>query len=135
MLVFFSTFVNIAYLYLSSRQTEQLGFFPYLLCRSVILPNIAASAFRNLLEMQSMNIPDSKLLVFVVELWSNFFLQITFAGKLDYNGTSYSATGIQLSLRRLREPFLIQTFMPSIIFIFTSWISFLMQPGQQCTFI
>jgi len=41
----------------------------------------------------------------------------------------YSMTGLMLNLKRLRGPFFVQTFMPSTIFIFTSWISFLMQPG------
>jgi hypothetical protein len=39
-------------------------------------------------------------------------------------------TGFTLRLHRWRTPFLVQTFMPSTLFIFISWIVFLMPPGS-----
>ncbi len=60
-------------------------------------------------------------------------LQITYLGDKSYidefEGGKYSTTGFVLQFKRLRTPFMIQTFMPSTLFVFTSWISFVMPPG------
>ena len=43
----------------------------------------------------------------------------------SYPWGSYSAPGFTITLTRNRNSFLMQTYMPSALFVFISWISFL----------
>jgi hypothetical protein len=57
--------------------------------------------------------------------------QIEFIPGLDYDHKTfqtgnYSVFGIKLKMTRIRSPFILQTYMPCTLFVFVSWISFVM---------
>ena len=43
---------------------------------------------------------------------------------MDNWGWNYSVTGVDISLNRYTTPFLLQFYLPSVMFVLISWISF-----------
>ena len=51
-------------------------------------------------------------------------------GSIEYENVTYSHFGVQMIFRRRKQQYLLQTYLPSLLLVLSSWLGFLIEPSS-----